>query len=153
MYSLTSHNLPISGQWKGVACMAGGGVLLWLMVRVDHALISDLPGRVAPYAFHTSFPLMWWLKWFMWTQTSPKPRPPSLSSLFLGRTLMYVLHCTVSFSTPLSLEQLEHCGYVIITFLCVTHNYCGADCTIKGRAYGTCGCIYCCCVLGGWRSS
>ena len=51
-----------------------------------HSKYSVTP--VAPYAFYTTFPLMYHPKCLMWSQTPPKQRPPTLPLvLILRRTL------------------------------------------------------------------
>ena len=52
---------------------------LTLILRHNKTVFSPGPlSRVAPYAFHTNFPLMYYPKRLMWSQTPPKPRPPAL---------------------------------------------------------------------------
>ena len=64
---------------------------------------SDTFSGVAPYAFHTSFPLMYTISnVLMWSQTLPRPLPPTLERYPVGTSkhsnvtmamITGVIHC------------------------------------------------------------
>ena len=76
---------------------------LFSILQVHVSMFSPGPfSRVAPYAFHTSFPLMYHPKCLMWSQTPPKPRPPALPCLTPGENPASLLN---SPCLPLSFYQ------------------------------------------------